>query len=495
MSAQTTNKRPLKGTSMIAFPVNFTVVDIETTGLSPSTDKIIEISAIRVRDGLPVETFSSLLNPKIRIGKFITDLTGITNEMLASAPDAKTVLVQFSDFIGDDILVGHNVNFDINFLYDSLIDISPLRNDYIDTLRISRKCLPALEHHRLCDVAEHFGICQDNAHRALADCETTLSCFNSMHGMTAEKAQSKCNSSDDRAYSKKSIIGKEELHKALNTLVGILSGIVADGFVVKEESNEVQHWYSLYRGMINIQPFAQILPTLDKALLDGYIDEEEAQDILWLCRNVIAENQDQLYFNFVSSSAQQLQGMLHGLIADDVLSDIELEALSAWMNENEFLCGTYPFDELYSLLLAAKEDDIISDDERNMLKAFFANFIDTRTSDNVNVSDAKALRDKYLMQSIYTTQPQISFEGKTFCFTGESKFASRSEIAQVVQSKGAKFSKDVTKKTDYLVVGNEGNPCWAFACYGRKVEKAMSLRKGGQRIAIISEDDFWQAIK
>ena len=171
--------RPLKGKSLCIFPPDFTVIDIETTGLVPAIDQIIEVSAIRVREYHPTETFSSLINPHRKIGKFIENLTGITNEMLSSAPESDGVLPKFSDFIGDDILVGHNANFDINPLYDNLADIRPLRNDFVDTLRIARKDLD-LYRYRLCDIAEHFGIEQEASHRALADCETTLACYNAL---------------------------------------------------------------------------------------------------------------------------------------------------------------------------------------------------------------------------------------------------------------------------------------------------------------------------
>ena len=174
------SKRPLKGKSLISFPPDFTVVDIETTGFTPEKDEIIEISAIRVRNNLPEATFSSLIKPSQKINNFIANLTGITNEMLYVAPDIDIVLDKFSKFIGDDIILGHNVNFDINFLYDRLLEIKPLTNDYIDTMRIAKRILPQLSSYRLCSIAEHLGVHQANAHRALSDCETTLKCFNEM---------------------------------------------------------------------------------------------------------------------------------------------------------------------------------------------------------------------------------------------------------------------------------------------------------------------------
>lgn len=164
-----------KGKSLISFPTNFTVIDIETTGLSPTFDEIIELAAIRVRDGVITDHFTSLVQPRFEVDKYIEELTGITNDMLSSAPRISSILPQFIDFIGDDILVGHNVNFDINFIYDNSKSISCkiLNNDFVDTMRIFKKLHPELEHHRLYDLSTLYKLDYSKAHRSLADCEIT----------------------------------------------------------------------------------------------------------------------------------------------------------------------------------------------------------------------------------------------------------------------------------------------------------------------------------
>lgn len=189
--------RENKGQSLIALPYDFTVIDTETTGMDYELCNIIEISALKVRNGIVIERFSSLVQPPPTIDldgsisfvdSFITDLTGITNEMLLSAPVAKDVLPQFLTFIGQDILIGHNVSFDINFLYDACLGHNlPFSNNFIDTLRISRKLCPELEHHRLSDIAKAFKIPQPQSHRALADCETALRCYHALREKALEQ--------------------------------------------------------------------------------------------------------------------------------------------------------------------------------------------------------------------------------------------------------------------------------------------------------------------
>lgn len=197
--------RDQKGKSLIAFPSDYTVIDLETTGLDPEFDNIIEISALRVRSGEVAETFSSLVKPYDEIDEFITELTGITNEMLANAPTPDVILPEVASFIGEDVVVGHNVNFDVNFLYDwfSIILKKPFVNDFIDTLRISRKALPELKHHRLADIAEELEVVPEKYHRALQDCETTYNCFKKLHALVLEKGDVESFINSFKHYSEK----------------------------------------------------------------------------------------------------------------------------------------------------------------------------------------------------------------------------------------------------------------------------------------------------
>lgn len=295
-------------------------------------------------------------------------------------------------------------------------------------------------------------------------------------------------------YEYRRFMKKEEMHKAINTLAGILTGIAADGAVSDAESNEVKNWYSLYEHLINVYPFIEILPTLRMAFEDDTLDLEEVKGVLWLCKRFLDVKHEKLYFDYITSQIQQLEGMLHGIISDGEISDTEIENLKEWLEDNDYLGGVYPFDEVYSLLLAAREDGTVSNDERNMLKAFFATFVDTHTSYNIHDNDVADLQKRYSVGGICAVCPVIEFEGKTFCFTGVSKKATRNEIAEIICAQGGKYNDRVTNATDYLVVGADGNPCWAFSCYGRKVEKAVDLRKNGHNIVIVHEYDFWDEV-
>ncbi len=173
-----------KGNSLIAFPSSYTIIDIETTGLSPEWDSIIEVAAVKVKDNQIIDSFSSIVNTAagIIVDEYITNLTGITQTMIDEAPLITDILPKYLNFIGDDYIVGHNVNFDINFIYDKAQEYlnATVSNDFIDTLRLFRRLSPDKPHHRLSDLAEEYHLDYTDAHRALRDCMITQSGFQAL---------------------------------------------------------------------------------------------------------------------------------------------------------------------------------------------------------------------------------------------------------------------------------------------------------------------------
>ncbi len=175
-------KRRNKGNSLIAFPNDYCVIDIETTGYDTTFNEIIELASIHISNNEIVDSFQSLVKPSVKIDKFIEQLTGITNTMLSSAPSLEKILPDFLDFIGSCIVIGHNVNFDVNFIFDSSLVLlgTEFKNDFVDTLRLSRKLYPELSHHRLKDLVEFFHFPDEQMHRALTDCKYTFQAFEEM---------------------------------------------------------------------------------------------------------------------------------------------------------------------------------------------------------------------------------------------------------------------------------------------------------------------------
>ncbi len=167
----------------------YVVFDIETTGLSKEKETITEIGAVKVEQGQIVDRFSTFVNPQRPISKEITDLTGITDDMVENAPTIAEVLPQFLAFCKDTVLVAHNANFDMGFIRVAAerASMEELEHTVVDTLELSRALLPDLTKHKLNIVCERLGVVLDGHHRAVNDAEATAEIFLKFLDMLAEK--------------------------------------------------------------------------------------------------------------------------------------------------------------------------------------------------------------------------------------------------------------------------------------------------------------------
>ncbi|MBC7765814.1 MAG: PolC-type DNA polymerase III, partial [Hyphomonadaceae bacterium] len=166
----------------------YVVFDIETTGLRTTDDAITEIGAVRVKDGKILDSFSTFVNPQIPIPYKITELTGITDQMVKNAPPIAEVLPQFLEFCGDAVLVAHNAKFDVGFINAAANRLGvPFAPCYLDTVKLCRELFPELKRHRLNVVAKHLHISLENHHRASDDAKATAEIFIHCIGMLAQQ--------------------------------------------------------------------------------------------------------------------------------------------------------------------------------------------------------------------------------------------------------------------------------------------------------------------
>lgn len=156
-------------------PNNYVVLDIETTGLDPYKDDIIEIALIEIKNRIPVRQYKQLIKPRKEISYKITSITGITNLMVQNSPYIENVINDVLEFIGDNAIMGYNVDFDMRFL----IANSPIliHNHTIDTLAYARRWIKDLPSYKLKEVAKSLNVENPDHHRALNDCFVTQQCF------------------------------------------------------------------------------------------------------------------------------------------------------------------------------------------------------------------------------------------------------------------------------------------------------------------------------
>lgn len=280
---------------------------------------------------------------------------------------------------------------------------------------------------------------------------------------------------------------RSRMDKSINSLLGLFEGISIDGRVNQSEIEFLNLWIDEYKDVQARHPFNELIPIIEVVLDTGCLSEDERQDVKWVCENLTSVK----YFDIITADLQRLHAILGGIVADGVISEGELIGLSDWLNEHDHLRACWPYDEVDSLITSVMADQKIDAQEHQMLMNFFSEFI--ITLDDNTITNPLSEEQRTLV-GICAACPDIAFEGSTFCFTGASNKYTRLGFNILVEQLGGRAAKHVSKKVNYLVIGAEGNPCWAYACYGRKVEDAVKLRKEGVPLLIVHEHDFHDAV-
>ena len=159
----------------------YCVLDLETTGISITTEKITEVGIMKVKNGEVIDEFEIFVNPEKPIPQRVVEVTNITDEMVKDAETIDKVFPKVLEFVGDSIIVAHNASFDVGFLkHNAKLLGYEFNNTYIDTLPLAKDLFPDLKKYKLGKIADSLGIEVDVAHRALADVDTTVKVFNVM---------------------------------------------------------------------------------------------------------------------------------------------------------------------------------------------------------------------------------------------------------------------------------------------------------------------------
>jgi hypothetical protein len=279
-------------------------------------------------------------------------------------------------------------------------------------------------------------------------------------------------------------ISKAQHDKAINTLLHILEGIAADHTVTAKEWELLANWVSENKIVANRHPYNQLVPPLLTAVEDRVLSQEEREDMTWLCTQLRSNE----YYSLVTQDIQHLQPVLSTIASDGTVTEAEIEQLSTWLSEREHLRKCWPYEEMDMLLTTTMQNNCIDPEEQKSLLEFCSSFTSSDQEFETPHVTARMLFD------IFAVSPVISFDDYIFCFTGESERASREEMKLLAQDRGAKIVEAVSPELDYLVVGVNGNPCWAYCSYGRKIAQAIELRRQGSRLLIVHESDFFAAL-
>lgn len=280
---------------------------------------------------------------------------------------------------------------------------------------------------------------------------------------------------------------RARIEKSVNSLLGLIEGIAIDSFINQSEVSFLNLWLAEHSDVQDRHPYNELIPVVQAAVADGVLTQDERDDIVWLCKRLRSTK----YFDQTTADLQRLHAILGGIVSDGQVTEDELRGLFDWLRHHENLKTCWPYDEIDSLIVGVMKDKKIDPAEHTLLKNFFSEF--TAVMDDRTITSPVISKGGNIL-GLCAVCPEIEFPASTFCFTGASSRYTRKELAVTVERLGGTFTPNLTKSVRYLIIGADGNPCWAYACYGRKVERAVELRKSGVRLQLVHENDFHDAV-
>lgn len=277
------------------------------------------------------------------------------------------------------------------------------------------------------------------------------------------------------------------LDKAVNSLLGIIEGMTFDNEISNQEISYLTAWLREHEDIQDRHPFNELFPVLASALEDGVFDEEERLDIKWLCERLRSSE----YYDQSTGDMQRLHAIMGAIAADGIITEGELTSLRDWIDDHDHLKTCWPYDEVDSLVTAVMADHKIDPIEHAQLIRFFTEFVDLGEKHVITqLHDPETIT----IRGVCAMAPTIVFSDSTFCFTGASTIYTRQQFINVTRELGGRVINSISPRLNYLVIGADGNPCWAYSCYGRKVEAAITLRKQGHRLLLVHENDYHDAV-
>ena len=442
---------------------NYVIMDLENPNARGNS--ICSIAIIVVKDNEIIDKKYSLINPEDRFDIKNSEITGITSNMVLQSPTLKDYWYEIKELLENNIIVGHNVLYDLSVLAKSLsrynIDV-PLFN-YCCTLELSRKFLN-LDSYKLTSIAQFLNV-NYNPHNALEDAVTTYYLFRYLsEHYNIDNLQAK---QYEYEFTVKDNIDSK-LSSNINSLYGIIKGINYDGIINQYEINLLNKWLDENVIYKQYSLFNKILTELSSILEDGIITKYEKIELLGLVNSIQSSNM----YNETTLNLQILQGILEGIACDKKIVIEEIENLKIWLIKNDYLSGVYPYDKVLLIVNKVLEDGILTENEKEDL----------------------ALSFNEILNPICSNNKSIKLNGKTFCLTGDFKNGTKSEIKQKLENLGAIEKSGVSTKLDYLFVGGLGSDAWKYGNIGGKVAKAQELQEKGSLIQIITEEDLFENI-
>jgi DNA polymerase-3 subunit epsilon len=435
-------------------------VDIENP--NSRNNSICAIGIVVVENGEIVDKKYSLIDPEDRFDSQTIGINGIEPSMVVGKPTFKEYWNEVKDLLINNIIVGHNIQYDLSVISKSLqrYDIETPVFSYYCTLDLSRKHLTC-DSYKLDVLANKLGIIF-NHHNALEDADTSRQIFEYIdRNYSVEIKELK-----KYYYEDKTIDNLDsKLESNINELYGIIQAINYDKIINDKEIAKIKNWVEENRIYKQYTLFNRIIISLDKILEDNVITPYEKIELFKLVNSI---HNSKLYSE-TTLALQILEGIISGISCDNVINIEEITMLKQWLEINNYLADVYPYDKALLIVNEVLKDGILAEEEKQYLADAFKGILNPITLGSNN---------------------SLDFGGKTFCLTGEFKTGTKDEIKSKIAAKGGIEKSGVSSKLDYLFVGEMGSDAWKFGKIGGKIAKAQELIEQGSNVKIIGESDL-----
>lgn len=440
---------------------DYVVMDLENPNFRQNS--ICAIGVILVNDNKVVEKKYSLINPEDSFDRINMDITKIAPHMVKESPTLPEYWPEIEELLVNNIVVGHNITYDLRVLSKSLqrYNIPVPDFNFICTLSLSRKNLN-LDSYKLENIAKHLHIIY-NPHNAIEDARAAQELFEYIN------RNNEISSKQANHYHFIPKVHEKydpKLSTNINNLYGMIRVILFEEYITEAQFALFEEWYLTNKKYNQYLIFHKISLVLKEIMDKGHMTGMD--------KKALVDTVDFVPISSIYSKktlkTQVLQGIIKTITADDKVTLDELTHLNNWLNRNNSLKGTYPYDKILKITNDILETGVINDNRQREISNIF----------------------KELINPIKITNEKFSLKGKIFSLSGEFEHGSKEEIIRMLEKEECTYKSSVSGKVDYLFVGDLGSPAWKYGNIGGKIVKAQKLQDNGGKIKIISEKNLFE---
>ena len=433
-------------------------IDIENP--NSRGNSICSIGIVVVKDKKVVDEMYSLINPEDRFDINNSEITGLEYTDVKDAPTFKEYWKSIKDILKNNIIVGHNITYDLTVISKSLerYEMEVATFEYYCTLKLSRRFIET-NSYSLNSLCDFLNINLEKHHNALEDAKACQKIFEYLNN---NFNIGECN----KFEFENKLLAKldSKLATSINTLYGIIKGISCDGIIDNKEIEKLKSWVEENRIYKQYLLFNRIINKIEGILSDNIITNYERIELEQLVTSI---NSSKMY-NESTLSLQILNGILDGITYNQEVNQKEIDSLNLWLKQNDYLKDVYPYDKVLIEVNNVLEDRVLTEKEGKYILSIFNEIVHPDLNNDET----------------------IDFNGKTFCLTGEFKYSTKQEISKKLQELGAIEKSGVSSKLNYLIIGGVGSDAWKFGKIGGKQAKAQELNEKDANIKIIDEDSL-----